>query len=61
MFEKYIETLLKERHRIVETDRKLRAKIVRLTKPIDRIKTELWENQQNINRLNREIPECANA
>jgi len=61
MFEKYIETLLKERHRIVETDRKLRAKIVRVTKPIDRIKTELWENQQNINRLNRKIQECANA
>lgn len=47
MFETYIETLLKERHKIVEHDRKLREK------------TELWQNQQNINRLNREINECA--
>lgn len=59
MFETYIETLLKERHKIVEHDRKLREKAIRLNKLIDRIKTEFWQNQQNINRLNREINECA--
>lgn len=60
MFEEYITTLLKAQHKIVEINRKLRLKIVRLNKPIDRIKTELWKNQQNINRLNREINECTN-
>jgi uncharacterized coiled-coil DUF342 family protein len=47
--------LKKERQQLINSNAKVRARIVKMTRPIDKLKTEMFQNQQEINRLNNLI------
>lgn len=49
------EQLIREREKLVAKNRAITAKIHKLYRPIDRLKTDMFLNTQAINRLNREI------